>query len=56
MAKVVKKEELNEDVIAVSETEEIVFLRKILQIQDEGGWGKHLHSVINERINQLKGE
>lgn len=40
----------------VPETDEVIFLRKIMQIQDDGGWGKHLHSVINERINQLKGE
>jgi hypothetical protein len=35
------------------ESEEVLFLRKLLQIQDEGCWGKHLHEIINERINKL---
>ena len=59
MAKAVKKEELLDESInpeITPETDEVVFLRKLMQIQEDGGWGKHLHSVINERINQLKGE
>ena len=58
MAKSIKKEESEELVIdtETQETAEVIFLRKILQIQEEGGWGKHLHAVINERINELKGE
>lgn len=29
------------------------FLRRILQIQEEGGWGNHLHPIIKERLKQL---
>lgn len=36
------------------ESDEILFLRNLLAIQDNGGWGKHLHPVILERINYLK--
>lgn len=35
------------------ESEEILFLRRILQIQDDGGWGKHLHAIIYDRIKEL---
>jgi len=61
MAKPVKKEEvldepINSEIEVTPETDEVVFLRKLMQIQEDGGWGRHLHSVINERINKLKGE
>lgn len=36
------------------DTDEVLFLRRILQIQEEGGFGKHLHDLINERIKSLK--
>lgn len=36
------------------DTDEILFLKRILQIQEEGGFGKHLHDIINERIKSLK--
>ena len=36
------------------ETDEIRFLKGILDIQETGGWGRHLHDLINERIKQLK--
>jgi len=35
------------------ESDEILFLKKLLQIQDEGGWGKYLHGIINERIAEI---
>lgn len=61
MAKSIKKEEpleesIDSEIVITPESDEILFLRKLMQIQEDGGWGKHLHSVINERINQLKGE
>ena len=61
MAKSIKKEEpleesIDSEIVITPESDEIVFLRKLMQIQEDGGWGRHLHSVINERINQLKGE
>jgi hypothetical protein len=36
------------------DTDEILFLKRIMQIQEEGGFGKHLHDIINERIKSLK--
>lgn len=39
----------------ISDTDEIVFLRRILQIQQEGCFGKHLDQLIYQRIKQLKG-
>lgn len=61
MAKSIKKEEpleesIDSEIVITPESDEIVFLRKLMQIQEDGGWGRHLHSVINERINKLKGE
>lgn len=44
------------EVIEKAESSEILFLKKILEIQHNGGWGKHLDGVINERINELKGK
>ena len=38
------------------ESDEILFLKRLLFIQNSGGWGKHLDGVINERINELKGK
>jgi hypothetical protein len=48
---------LVEEVIVVEEKEsdEILFLRNLLEIQENGGWGKNLHPIINSRISQLKG-
>jgi len=49
-------EELNTETPDVKpETEEILFLRKILHIQHEGGFGRHLDVIINERIKELNG-
>jgi len=61
MARSIKKEEpleesIDSEIVITPESDEIVFLRKLMQIQEDGGWGRHLHSVINERINKLKGE
>lgn len=36
------------------ESEEIIFLRKILKIQEEGCFGRHLNQLIYERIKELK--
>jgi len=36
----------------VKETE-VDFLYKILHIQEEGGFGRHLHPLIKERIKSL---
>lgn len=33
---------------------EVEFLERILSIQDNGGWGKHLHPVIKERIKNIQ--
>lgn len=33
---------------------EVEFLNHILYLQDIGGWGKHLHPVIKERIKNLQ--
>ena len=38
----------------VVETDEVSFLKRILLIQHNGGWGRHLDGVINERIDALK--
>ena len=38
----------------VTETAEILFLRKILKIQHEGCFGRHLDTIINDRIKELK--
>lgn len=56
MAKAVKQTEeaLPENIEEVKpESEEVLFLRRLLEIQDNGGWGKHLHGIINERISEL---
>lgn len=42
--------------IEVTETDEILFLRSILDKQRSGGFGRHLDGMINERINFLKGK
>ncbi len=36
------------------ESSEVLFLKRILHIQHEGGFGRHLDDIINERINELK--
>lgn len=46
--------DVNEEVEIKKESDEILFLRTILEIQDNGGWGKNLHPIINDRINYLK--
>lgn len=43
-----------ENEIQISETDEILFLRKILDIQQSGCFGRHLDQLINERIKELK--
>lgn len=36
------------------DTDEIRFLKNILHIQENGGFGRHLHGIINERIKELQ--
>jgi hypothetical protein len=36
-------------------SDEIGFLQNILQIQRNGGFGRHLDGIINDRIKTLKG-
>ncbi len=38
----------------IPDSEEVDFLKKILRIQNEGGFGTHLNKTILERIEQLK--
>ena len=45
---------MQEEVVEKPESDEILFLRRILQIQNEGGFGRHLNGIINERIKSLK--
>lgn len=37
-----------------TESDEILFLRRILHIQHTGGFGRHLDDIIYERIKELK--
>lgn len=39
---------------AVPESDEILFLKRILYIQHTGGFGRHLDDIIYERIKELK--
>ncbi len=38
----------------VIDSDEVLFLKKILHIQHNGGFGRHLDFLINERIKELK--
>jgi hypothetical protein len=44
----------NPVVIEDVESDEVLFLRRILNIQYSGGFGRHLDDLLNERIKQLK--
>lgn len=44
------------EIVEEVQSDEISFLKKLLDIQHSGGWGRHLDDVINERINSLKGK
>ncbi len=35
------------------DSDEVRFLKQILHIQEVGGFGKHLHGIINDRIKSL---
>lgn len=37
------------------ESNEVLFLRRLLHIQHSGGFGKHLDDIIYERIKELNG-
>lgn len=41
-------------VVEDKECDEVLFLRRILRIQEEGGFGRHLNDLINDRIKELK--
>jgi len=45
---------MQQEVVEIPESDEILFLRRILFIQNDGGFGRHLNGIINERINSLK--
>jgi len=36
------------------DTDEVIFLKQILHIQEVGGFGRHLHEFIKDRIKSLK--
>ena len=36
------------------DTDEVLFLKQILEIQEQGGFGKHLHDLIYDRIKSLQ--
>lgn len=38
------------------DSEEVLFLKKILHVQHSGGWGRHLDNLINERLKKLYNE
>lgn len=38
----------------IKESDEILFLRSVLQKQHDGGFGRHLDEMINNRIKELK--
>lgn len=46
--------EISVEVTSKADTPEILFLRKILQIQEEGCFGRHLNQLIYDRIKELQ--
>lgn len=38
----------------IKEADEVSFLFSILEFQENGGWGKHLHPMIKARIEHLR--
>jgi hypothetical protein len=40
--------------MVVKKSDEVEFLERILNIQEQGGFGRHLHDLIYERIKSLK--
>lgn len=42
------------DIVEDEVETELQFLKRLLRIQHEGDWGKHLDSTIEERIKLLK--
>ncbi len=45
--------QIEPEVVEKPESDEVRFLKKILHIQEVGGFGKHLHGIINDRIKEL---
>ena len=48
-----KMSEVSVENIDVSESE-VEFLKRILNIQHTGGFGRHLDTIINERIKSIQ--
>lgn len=44
---------IEQDISNKTETE-VDFLLRLLKIQHQGGWGRHLDDIINDRIKTLK--
>ena len=51
MAKGTKKEETQEVIL----TSEVDFLKTILRVQKDGGFGNHLNDLILERVKEIEG-
>lgn len=52
---VVEKEvQKTQDAPLSKESDEIAFLRNLYRVQNDGGFGIHLNSIINDRIEYLK--
>ena len=46
--------EAGHHVIEEGDTEEVAFLKQIHTVQNNGGFGKHLNEMINDRIKELQ--
>lgn len=49
-------QQIVEEIIPMEELKEVKILKKILHIQQHGGWGKHLDDIINERLKEIEHE
>lgn len=51
----IKSEMLVEDKhIEKGDSEEVLFLKKLYRVQNDGGFGIHLNQMINERIAEIE--
>ena len=48
-----KEVEIIEEIITPTILSETDFLKHLLHLQDIGGWGKHLHPIIEKRIKEI---
>jgi hypothetical protein len=53
MAKATKTENAQSEMVEIKKETEKEFLLRLIHIQHNGGFGKHLDNIINERINSL---